>query len=303
MCVSCASGNYCAGGTAPKTACIAGTWDNHGNSSTACIAKTDCVAGTRVAVEGDTKTNRTCSACATGSFSSTNNASSCTRYTTCVAGQYISTSGTAASDQACTACTTGFTAASNQMSCTPWSVCVEYQSTGTATTDALCKGGCSPLASYTYQIDADLWICAYDNLPNKTWPQTYGVCNEGNQFYMATVAPMTRRGLPSNAQIGPAMVAAAADGFEFIVTGQPVRTCTWNSANSSYEFCNGLGYIYTEETTQSGEDWLALTDGNSADLREWPLASPVSVSWSKLATLCMRANADGLAYVFEHRWR
>jgi hypothetical protein len=174
---------------------------------------------------------------------------------------------------------------------------------GTPTNDAVCKGGCSALAAYSYQIATDLWICAYNKLGSKTWVQTYSVCDEANHFYLATVAPMTRRGLPTSAQIGPAMTAATADGFQYLITGQPARSCSWDSTATSYESCNGLGYIATSERTVSGGDWVALDDGNSAEYRQWPAASPANISFVVLASLCLNSSADASAYVFDHRWR
>ncbi len=161
--------------------------------------------------------------------------------------------------------------------------------------------GCSASATFSHEIAPDLWICAFNNLGNKTWPQTYEVCSEAAGFYMATVGPMTRRGLPTDAQIGLAMAAARGNGHDYITSGHPARGCGWDSSN--YESCNGLGYIQTSENTGAGSNWRALTDGNEAPGRSWPSANAVAVSFHQLATLCMNASSDPLSEVFDHRWR
>lgn len=164
----------------------------------------------------------------------------------------------------------------------------------------LAESGCSGLASFSAQIAPDLWICAFNNMTGKTWPQTYGVCNEATGFYLPTVASMTRRGLPTSAQISTAMSAAVANGHDYITSGHPARSCSWDSALTSYESCNGLGYVHTAEVS-NGANWLALTDGNDADYRNWPAANTTGAH--PLASLCLNATGDPVAYVFDHRWR
>jgi len=161
--------------------------------------------------------------------------------------------------------------------------------------------GCSALAAWSHEIAPDLWLCAYNNQTGKTWQQTYDVCNEAAGFYLASVGPMTRRGLPSDAAIGAAMTAAAANGHDYITSGQPARSCSWDSVWTNYESCNGLGYVNTGEVTGAGSNWQALTDGNDLDYRNWPAANATGAH--PLASLCMNAEADPLSYVFDHRWR
>jgi cysteine-rich repeat protein len=161
--------------------------------------------------------------------------------------------------------------------------------------------GCSDLATWEYEIAPDFWICTYNVSRSKTWPQTYGVCNEAGGFYLPTVGPMTRRGLPTDAQINAAMTAARARGHDYITTGHPARSCSWNSAATSYESCNGLGYVSTGETDRSGSNWRALTDGNTSDYRSWPSANTTGAH--PLASFCLNASSDPAADVFDHRWR
>ena len=137
-CSACAAGSYTAAGTSCTT-CATGTWDNDGSSATACVNKTTCNAGQAVASEGTTTTNRTCTNCAAGTYSSTSNAISCTN---CMAGTYSSTSNATS----CTSCTAGtYNSTSNATSCTSCAAACSaaaatYESTAcTATTNRVCS--------------------------------------------------------------------------------------------------------------------------------------------------------------------
>ena len=159
--------------------------------------------------------------------------------------------------------------------------------------------GCSEMATWTYELAPDLWICSFNAERGKTWDQTWGVCNEEGGYYLPSVGPMTRRGLPTDDQIGPAMAAAAAYGHDYITTGQPARSCDWEGSN--YESCNGLGYVNTGETTGTGTNWRALVDGNEAGRRSWPSANTTGAH--PLGSFCLNALADPDSVVFDHRWR
>ncbi|MCP4247453.1 MAG: hypothetical protein GY778_10435 [bacterium] len=164
------------------------------------------------------------------------------------------------------------------------------------------ESGCSVMASWTHQMAPDLWLCAFNNSTGKNWPQTWGVCNEAAGFSLASVTPMTRRGLPTDPQILAATSAAAGNGHDYVTTGHPARSCGWDSVATPYEGCNGLGYFSTSfDTTSAGPNWQALTDGNDADFRSWPSANTTGAH--PLASFCMNASGDPMAYVFDHRWR
>ena len=70
---------------------------------------------------------------------------------------------------------------------------------------------------------------------------------------------------------------------------------------TNYESCNGLGYVRTTELSGTGSNWLALTDGNTADYRSWPSANDTGAH--PLASLCLNASGDPASYIFDHRWR
>ena len=177
--------------------------------------------------------------------------------------------------------------------------CIDQDCDG-LTGDLGCSG-CSNMATWSAEIAPDLWLCSFNNMSGKTWPQTWGVCNEASGFYMPTVGSMTRRGLPSDQEIEPAMNAANAYGHDYVTSGHPARACSWDSVFTNYENCNGLGYIDTDEITGQGSNWQAITDGDTADYRNWPAANNTGAH--PLATICQDASADPAAVMVDHRWR
>lgn len=105
-CSACEAGTYCAGGTAAAAPCAAGTWDHDGSPATACAAKTTCNAGQYISSAGTTTTNRICSSCAAGKYSTGTNAGSCTTCTaacSAAAGTFESTACSATTNRVCTA--------------------------------------------------------------------------------------------------------------------------------------------------------------------------------------------------------
>jgi hypothetical protein len=148
QCAACDPGTSCAGGTVDPVACATGTWDDDGSAATACVPWGDCAAGTFVATSGTARTNRGCSPCEGGKFSTLANASACTAWSDCVAGTHVLSAGTATADRTCAACGAGeFSTLANASACTAWSDCVagtHVLSAGTATADrtcAACGGG------------------------------------------------------------------------------------------------------------------------------------------------------------------
>lgn len=167
--------------------------------------------------------------------------------------------------------------------------------------------GCSSSAAYAYKIADDLWLCAPDNITgNNNFMELATACNNSANFFLATVGPMTRRGLPTQGQISGPMASAHAAGFDFATTGHPTRFFQWNRSITPYETTScgsgGTGYIYTQENI-SGSNWLALVDGNENHLRDWPAANCTEVSYHTLISLCQDASADPVSYVYDYRWR
>ncbi len=100
-CARCAAGAYCPGGDLPSTACDADSWDDDADPATACVARTECVAGTHVAHAGSEVGDRSCAPCAAGTFSATSNAPSCALWTVCPAGEVEAAPGSSTSDRTC----------------------------------------------------------------------------------------------------------------------------------------------------------------------------------------------------------
>ncbi|MBK6847391.1 MAG: hypothetical protein IPG96_07555 [Proteobacteria bacterium] len=108
--------------------CAAG-WDNDGSPrSNWCAPETTCGTGRYVVSEGTTTADRTCAACASGTFSAVANTASCTEWSTCAAGSYVSTAGTERGDRVCTPCAaSGYTSGPNQAACVAKTICVAGQ--------------------------------------------------------------------------------------------------------------------------------------------------------------------------------
>jgi hypothetical protein len=157
-------------GPTPVT-CGASEWDHDSNPFTACVPWTDCAPGTHVVADGTSSTDRTCTACESGTFTSSSNQPACTAWSNCVAGTYVSTPGSTTTDRACSTCPAGtFADQANQSVCLAQGACpagtVEL-SPATSSTAAVCDpceagthcpGGVAPktaCAAGTWDNDLD----------------------------------------------------------------------------------------------------------------------------------------------------
>ena len=124
---------------------------------------------------------------------------------------------------------------------------------------------------------------------------------------------MTPRGVPNDGLISNAGLWAANLGFDYMVTGQPVRSGTWTHGQDiggtydTDEGCNvgsgGLGYISVGGSGVDTDGWRVMTDGNGAELRGWPSANCAHVSYHTLISLCQDATPIANSCVYDHRWR
>ena len=195
VCAHCVAGQYCAGGTSPRLDCPAGTWDHDGDPATACVAKTICLAGSYVASEGTATTDRVCTSCLSGTFSTTQNATSCAAWTACSPGSYVSSVPSPTADRACATCASGtYSNGSNQSTCLPDGVCPAGKiqtAAGTATSPTVCTA-CVP-GQYCAGGTAPAVTCASGTWDNDSDPATscvaQTICAPGN--YVATVGTAT----------------------------------------------------------------------------------------------------------------
>ena len=144
-CSACAAGMYVEENEC--TACLDGNFLAAG--SQACSLWQDCLASQYISTNGTSTSDRACTPCGTGTYSTTANAFSCTAWTACVAGQKIAANGTASTDRTCVACPSEqFSTATNQVSCTNWTACnatAEIESSaGSTTADRVCAPAGSP---------------------------------------------------------------------------------------------------------------------------------------------------------------
>ncbi|MBX3224096.1 MAG: hypothetical protein KF795_26510 [Labilithrix sp.] len=169
VCAACAAGTFCAGGTAAAVDCGGETWDGDADAATPCVAKTECLAGSRVTSAGSATTDRTCEPCV-GGYSTTTNAATCTAYTSCVPGQRVSRAPTASLDRQCTACTVGtFSATTDAASCAPHTTCspgTYVSAAGSTQSDRVCST-CSPGTTTTADNQAS---CVWNATPPEPGP-------------------------------------------------------------------------------------------------------------------------------------
>jgi hypothetical protein len=142
-CDECPPGSFCAGGSAPSLECPPSTWDNDSKASTPCVDATHCLAGERIASPPTKLSDRSCTACPSGSFSASMDAASCSAWTTCFPSTHVSVQGTSSSDRECSPCPPGtLSTSANQSACLPEGACpsgtVEREP-ATPTTVAVCE--------------------------------------------------------------------------------------------------------------------------------------------------------------------
>jgi hypothetical protein len=212
QCTMCSAGNFCPGGSAAKAACASGTWDHDANSATACTAWTSCSPGQYVLTSGTTTTDRPCTTCANGTYSTTSNQASCTSWSTCTAGTYVSASGTTSSDRICSPCPNGtYTSTTNQGACLPQGTCAtgtEQTAAGTSTSPTQCAACQS--GSYCAGGTASKVSCGsgtWDNDLNASTPcVAWTTCQTGEV--------MQSQGTATTNRICVSLATACADGIK-----------------------------------------------------------------------------------------
>jgi hypothetical protein len=166
VCTACIPGQYCAGGNAPAVPCAGDTWDDDRNPATACAAMTQCYAGSHVAQPGSATSDRTCTPCPSGTFSTFGNATACTPLSDCAAGTYVTNLPSASSDRVCAACPAGSsTSLPNQSACLSAKACpagTVQTAAGTDTSAPVCKACvpgqfCSGGMAAAVACDGDSW--------------------------------------------------------------------------------------------------------------------------------------------------
>ncbi len=123
-CDDCEPGQYCAGGQADGVDCGDGDWDDDEDPATPCIAQTACLAGEHIESAGGPLADRTCAACADGTFSSEPQSDSCMEWQHCSPGTYVDVPGSSTANRVCVACGSGsFSTTQDAPACASWSVC------------------------------------------------------------------------------------------------------------------------------------------------------------------------------------
>lgn len=187
-CARCEVGTYCAGGTAAKILCPNGTWDHDNNSATACGQWTTCVQGTHVSSDGTPTSDRQCTACASGSFTSAINAGQCTAWRTCAAGTHETAPGTSQLDRQCAVCAAG-TYCSGGTSAPVACAANTWDDDGNAATPCVPWQGCGP-GSYQVAVGST------------TTDRTCGQCPAGQTSSLVNETSCVAAGSPMTAGLG-----------------------------------------------------------------------------------------------------
>ncbi len=170
-CAACAPGTFCAGGSAAPVACAGDLWDDDANPASDCVPWTACAAGFKQTSVGSATTDRSCEACASGTFSSGTNALSCDAWTDCVPGQFISAAGTASSNRICAACRVGsISVEANASSCLLLRTCAEILESAPSAPDGIYaidvdgEGALVPFSVYCdMTLDGGGWTLLLDS--------------------------------------------------------------------------------------------------------------------------------------------
>jgi hypothetical protein len=213
-CDACSAGYYCAGGEADADACTASSWDDDADPGTPCVPKTVCAAGQRVQSAGSTTTDRSCSNCAAGQYSTTQNASSCSAWSNCAAGSYVATAGTSTSNRVCTTCSSSFSTTQNAASCTAWSVCNSpsyYMVTAPSTTANRVCGNCTAPAVTSANNQSTCAIPAFQMSGGRVVMEAENYTTTSSQGASDSWTPLSVSGISG----GTAMVVGPDNGSFF----------------------------------------------------------------------------------------
>jgi hypothetical protein len=237
VCAACPHGTYCAGTNTPQEPCDTSSWDDDDSASTACVARTDCGAGQYVTGTGSATTDRTCSACATGSYSSGINAGTCAAWTTCQPGEHIGTPGTAIADALCLGCASGrFSATTDASTCELWADCPAGKYV-TNTPSTTVDRTCADCGAGTYTAQANQSTCL---------PQ--GTCAAGTEQTAAgtsTMSPTCATCSAGNYCAGGSTPAAPCATGTWDHDGSAATTCATQTT------CGAGGYVLDPGSTTS----------------------------------------------------
>ena len=226
VCEDCVAGQHCPGGDAPAMACSDAddTWDDDADPATACVPRSVCGVGTRVASMGSAVSDRACTDCSVGTFSTESNAPDCGAWRDCLTGTFVANTPTTSADRVCTACAGGtYTSGSNQAMCVPVGSCAPgtvQTAPGTESSPATCAA-CVP-GQYCAGSDVAAVACGQaDDWDHDGDPATpcgdRSDCAAGYQVASAGSATTNRTCTPCTGETFSTMVNAP--------TCSPWRTC------------------------------------------------------------------------------
>eukprot|EP00049_Salpingoeca_infusionum_P003664 m.69450 g.69450 ORF g.69450 m.69450 type:complete len:1903 (+) comp12223_c1_seq3:227-5935(+) len=284
VCMSCQSGKYStttnAAVCAAYTSCTSGSFEISPPTMTAdrkCVGFSTCNAGTYVAVEGTATSDRLCSPCWAGKFTSSPNQVTCTSQATCSTGTFVSNPGTSTTNTQCTACSTGtYTSTTNQLSCMAWTDCRGGFFVSAAGSDVSDRT-CSPCETGKFSSTVNAGGCmswhhcsfGYYALQSgtATSDRVCSACSEGtfsDSLSQESCAPWST--CPSGTYV--TSTSSTADRSCATCDVGTFTVSTNADSCSSWRTCGPGTYVQTEGSTTSNRLCTACTSGtwsNSSD--------------------------------------
>ena len=159
--------------------------------------------------------------------------------------------------------------------------------------------GCSSSSVDSFQINDRMSICSVRRGTSKTYSEVANACDKENGFYLTSEQAQVVIGRPSEQDWSTVALQAKQLGYNFVVTGEPVRDCAWDDWGTNIdcgsEGNGGWGYISLSESS-TGDNWNALVDGIN-DPENWPSANRVNAQ--QLMSLCVRTHGFMSPVIFK----
>lgn len=269
-CRVCPSANgtaTCNGSTCGLT-CAAGQFPRNGM----CVPWTTCQPGTFQVAAGTATTDRSCSPCGAGTYSTAMNSTACTAFTTCSPGSFVQTAGTATADRACAACANEtYSTATNATGCVAQTVC-QPGSFVSAPASATTARTCASCSSGTFSSSSNAAACT-----------ALTVCQPGTFVNQQGTATADRTCLPCGNETfsditnalacAPWTTCTAGSFVTRAATAAIDRTCAACAAGSFSKVSNATACTVWRQCTGGVEFWPGTITSNRACLVTRPFAT------------------------------
>lgn len=254
-----------------------------------CTPLTVCAAGTFVSGKPSATTDRVCSACAAGTFSSQLDADACTTWSLCSGAEVESVPPSATSDRVCSTCGSGMYSSGGTCHALTTCTAQQYESqAATATSDrqctaiSNCAAGSSQTAAPTATSNRQCAPCGantFSTQTNATSCTTWTTCT-GSQYQTTAPSATADRACAS------LTTCSAGQYIKTAATGTSDRVCSAcasgtfstaanSSACSNFTQCNAGTYLSASGSATQDQTCKACASGtfstttNAASCKAW----------------------------------